>query len=229
MFTAIFDLDGTLIDTALDLLLAGNATYEEIGIDFRLTPGQDEGISSGGGRSMIRYGLKQAGREFTEKTVDDLYPVLLSHYDKTIDANSYVYDGIEQALVDLQDNGWFLGICTNKPEHQANEILNRFNIRHYFKSVIGADTMSSAKPNPEPLIASIERAGGTIHNSVLIGDTETDFLTAKAASVPIILVGYGHGAITQNLSSMKPSTIIEHPNEIAIEAVTAIKKYKGMT
>ncbi len=228
MLTAIFDLDGTLMDTALDLLIAGNATYEEIGIEYRLKPGLDEGISSGGGRNMIRHGFRKVGQAFTEETVDKLYPVLLSHYDKTIDANSYVYEGIEEALVQLRKAEWLLGVCTNKPEYQAEEILRRFGLRDYFQSLIGADTVGRAKPNFEPLIASIERAGGTINESVLIGDTETDFLTAKAGGVPIVLAGYGHGAMTQNLKNMQPSIIISHPLEIPNAAFEAIKKYQTM-
>lgn len=214
MRTAIFDLDGTLVDTALDLLHAGNFTYEELGWSVRLKPDFSDGIAIGGGRSMIRYGLMSEGITFTEADVSRIYPVLLKNYERTIDKNSYVYDGIVAVLDKLKGSGWRLGVCTNKPEAPANLLLSILGIRDYFDSFIGSDTVGVAKPNPEPLFAAITRAGGNKKAAVLIGDTKTDRDTAKAANVKSLLVNYGHGALTQDLQILNPDGIVNNASEI---------------
>ena len=138
MRTAIFDLDGTLVDTAIDLMIAGNYTFEELGWAVRLTTDFKDGIVIGGGRSMIRHGFLAEGLSYTEEEVDNLYPVLLKNYNRTIDQNSYLYDGIIAVLKNLNKAGWNIGVCTNKPEFQANSLLEKLGIRSYFKSFIGS-------------------------------------------------------------------------------------------
>ena len=214
MRTAIFDLDGTLVDTAVDLMIAGNSTFEELGWAVRLKPDFSDGIAIGGGRAMIRHGFSSEGIAFTEEDVARIYPILLKHYDKTIDKNSVLYDGISRVLKELKRDGWALGVCTNKPEAQANLLLTILGIRSYFDSFIGADTIGVAKPSPKPLFAAIERAGGEKQLSVLIGDTKTDSDTAKAANVKLILVNYGHGAFTQDLRTLNPDGLVNRPDEI---------------
>ena len=115
---AIFDLDGTLADTALDLLNAGNLTFEEIGINYRLKENRDEGISSKGGRSTIRQGLLQDNGFIDEKLVENLYPKFLKNYEKVIDDNSVLYEGTLEMLENLKNNEIQLGVCTNKPKKQ---------------------------------------------------------------------------------------------------------------
>ena len=214
MRAAIFDLDGTLVDTAIDLMTAGNETFAGLGWKVRLKPDFSDGIVIGGGRSMIRHGFVSEGISFTEQDVSSLYPKLLQNYDKTIDKNSQLYDGIETVLKKLKIEGWALGVCTNKPEFQANLLLSLLGIRSYFDSFIGSDTIGVAKPNPKPLFAAIERAGGKKSLSVLIGDTKTDRDTAKAANVKSLLVNYGHGALTQNLKTLNPDGLVDRVEEI---------------
>ena len=214
MLTAIFDLDGTLVDTAVDLMNAGNGMFEELGWSTRLRPNFSDGIAISGGRSMIRHGFVSEGIRFTEKDVEGLYPILLQHYDKTIDKNSNLYDGIVSVLEKLKEDGWALGVCTNKPEFQADLLLSILGIRSYFDSFIGADTVGVPKPSPKPLFAAIERAGGKQNLSVLIGDTKTDRDTAKAANVKVLLVNYGHGALTQDLNALNPDALVDTAAEI---------------
>ena len=214
MHTAIFDLDGTLVDTAVDLMIAGNSTFEELGWRVRLKPDFSDGIAIGGGRSMIRHGFSSEGIPFTEEDVARIYPTLLKHYDKTIDKNSFLYDGISKVLKKLKREGWALGVCTNKPEAPANLLLSILGIRDYFDSFIGSDTVGVAKPDPKPLFAAITRAGGNKKTAVLIGDTKTDRDTAKAANVKSLLVNYGHGALTQDLQILNPDGIVNNASEI---------------
>ena len=214
MLTAIFDLDGTLVDTAVDLMIAGNHTFEELGWKVRLKPDFSDGIAIGGGRAMIRHGFSSEGLAFTETDVARIYPILLKHYDQTIDKNSFLYDGILSVLKRLKHGGWALGVCTNKPEFQANLLLTILGIRSYFDSFIGSDTIGIAKPSPKPLFAAIERAGGERSLSVLVGDTKTDCDTAKAANVKSLLVNYGHGALTQDLRTLNPDALVDSADEI---------------
>ena len=214
MYTAIFDLDGTLVDTAIDLMNAGNSMYEELGWSVRLEPDFSDGIAIGGGRSMIRHGFSCEGIPFTEEDVAHIYPILLKHYDSTIDKNSFLYEGMEAVLRKLKMAGWALGVCTNKPELQANLLLTILGVRSYFDSFIGSDTIGIAKPSPKPLFAAIERAGGKKNSSVLIGDTKTDCDTAKAAKVKSLLVNYGHGALTQDLRTLNPDGLVNTVAEI---------------
>ena len=223
MRTAIFDLDGTLVDTAIDLMIAGNYTFEELGWTVRLTTDFKDGIVIGGGRSMIRYGFIAEGISYTEKEVDNLYPVLIKNYNRTIDQNSCLYDGIVTVLNDLNRAGWNIGVCTNKPELQANSLLTKLGIRSYFKSFIGSDTVGVAKPNSKPLLAAIELAGGTPRQSVLVGDTKTDRDTATAAGVQCLLVNYGHGALVYDLKTLSPDGLVDKTDEIP-EALESLLK-----
>ncbi len=215
MFAAIFDLDGTLVDTADDLMLAGNNLYEELEWDLRLDPNFDTGIAIGGGRSMIIYGLKSQGIPVNKNVVDKLYPLLLKHYDKTIDKNSFIYPGIRGVLEELKENSnWEIGLCTNKPEAQAQELLSRLGIRSFFKSFVGADTVGVAKPSPIPLIAAIKLLGADQRRSVLIGDTETDRVTASNANVKSLIVRYGHGKFVSDLDKLNPDALVDTPWQI---------------
>ena len=223
MSTAIFDLDGTLVDTAIDLMIAGNYTFEELGWNVRLTKNFKDGVVIGGGRSMIRYGFSAEGISFTEERVDNLYPILLKNYNRTIDQNSHLYDGIVPVLKNLQKAGWNIGVCTNKPELQANDLLTKLGIRSYFKSFIGSDTVGVAKPHPKPLLAAIEVAGGIPSQSVLVGDTKTDRHTATAAGVKCLLVNYGHGALVYDLKTLSPDGLVDKTDEIPVALESLLK------
>jgi phosphoglycolate phosphatase len=172
---------------------------------------------------MIRYGFRTERLSYTEEEVDNLYPALLRNYNRTIDQNSHLYDGIVTVLENLNTAGWNIGVCTNKPELQANSLLKKLGIRSYFKSFIGSDTVGAAKPNSKPLLAAIELAGGIPSESVLVGDTKTDRDTATAAGVKCLLVNYGHGALVYDLKTLNPEGIVNKAHEIP-EALASLLK-----
>ena len=209
MFTAIFDLDGTLVDTAKDLMIAGNSTYKELGWAVSLKWPKDYAIAIRGGRSMIRHGLISESVPYTERLVDKLYPTLIKNYDQNIDQNSVLYDGVREMLDILSVGGWNLGLCTNKPELQANKLLSKLGIRKYFSSFIGSDTVGKAKPSPIPMLAAISRANGKLETSVLVGDTVTDLETAQAAKTKFVLAQYGHGSNAENLDHIVADGLAE--------------------
>lgn len=189
MRTVVFDLDGTLADTSADLLAAANACFQRLGHGDLLGPA-DALTAFHGGRAMLRLGFSRLGA-VDELLVDNQYPVLLDAYAQALAVHTRLYPGAVEAVETLRRDGFAVSICTNKPEGLAEELTLRLGIRGLFGALIGADTLSTRKPDPAPYFAAVEQAGGTVGRSMLIGDTETDRNTALAAGVPVVLVTFG--------------------------------------
>lgn len=186
MRCVVFDLDGTLADTSDDLLAAANACLPEP----VLGPG-DALTAFHGGRAMLRLGFTRLGRDWTEAEIDAAYPVLLEAYRQGIAIHTRLYPGAMAAVEELRLGGFKVSICTNKPEGLAEELLRQLGVREAFGALVGADTFPVRKPDPVPYRAAVERAGGNVWQSMLVGDTETDAKTGKAAGVPVVLVTFG--------------------------------------
>lgn len=213
MRTAIFDLDGTLADTAGDLVTAANAALASVGATARLDAGPDRATALRGGRAMLRLGLVRDRGEADEALVDVLYPRLLEFYADAIDRETRLYDGAVDALEALGAAGWRLGVCTNKPQGLADTLLVRLGIATHFGAILGADALPVRKPDPRHLTETIARAGGITGRAVLVGDTATDRDTARAAGVPCVLVGFGpEGAAIARLA---PEAILHHFEELS--------------
>jgi len=191
MPTVIFDLDGTLADTSRDLIAAANASLAELGLGAPLDPVADAATAFAGGRAMLRLGFARAGHGGGESAVDAAFAVFLVHYAAGIDRHTRLYPGAAEAVEALRGAGIRTGICTNKPEALAVELIARLGVAGLFDSLVGADTFPVRKPDPLPYVQSVARAGGTLARSALIGDTVTDVQTARAAGVPCVLVEFG--------------------------------------
>jgi phosphoglycolate phosphatase len=191
MKTVIFDLDGTLADTSGDLIAAANVCFRDMGAGDLLDPATDQATALRGGRAMLRLGMTRLGRGEDLATIDRYYPVLLEAYGAEIDRHTVLYPGAMEAVEVLKTRGYGVGICTNKPEALAETLLRRLRVRDAFASLVGADTLPVRKPDPEPLFEAARRAGGLASACVLVGDSDTDRNTARAAGVPSILVTFG--------------------------------------
>ena len=191
MRTVIFDLDGTLADTSGDLMAAANACFQAEGLGQPLDPEADKLIAFNGGRAMLNFGLQKLGRQNTADFIDAQYPRLLEHYGNNIDKFTVLYPDCIAAVDALLASDYRVGVCTNKPEGLADTLLTRLGVRDRFASLVGADTLPVRKPDAAPYIAAVERAGGAVSQSLLVGDTDTDVKTAQAAEVPVVLVGFG--------------------------------------
>lgn len=204
--TVIFDLDGTLADTSGDLLAAANACFKAAGYAPPLDLKRDQMTAFRGGRAMLRLGLSRLGGEDEDK-VDRWYPDLIEFYQQDIDTHTTLYPGCIAAVDTLIAEGYKVGICTNKPGKQAETLMTRLGVRDRFGSLIAADTLPVRKPDPLPYFAAVEGAGGDRSRSLLVGDTETDEQTARAAGVPIVLVGFGPEG--EGISRLQPDAILQ--------------------
>jgi phosphoglycolate phosphatase len=191
MRTAIFDLDGTLVDTAVDLVAAMNALADEEGF-APLDPVTHRAVAGAGGRALIRAAMTRTGLTPDEDRVAALWPRYLAHYADHVTGRSTLFPGARACLDGLAAGGWRLGLCTNKPEGLARQVLDHFDITRCFGAILGADTLPVKKPDPRHLTETIARCGGAQGGAVLIGDTMTDRATARAAGVPCILTRFGY-------------------------------------
>jgi phosphoglycolate phosphatase len=203
----VFDLDGTLCDTAEDLIVAANAALAELGRPDRLDARrpEDRGTALRGGRAMLRLALSRAGA-VDEAEVDAGYQPLLDAYGEAVCVHTRFYPGAREAVERLRAAGDAVAICTNKPEGLARALMTELGALDAFDALVGADSLTVRKPDPAPLIAAVERAGGALRRSVLVGDTETDRTTAAAAGVPSILVTFGPAGET--VAELRPEALL---------------------
>jgi phosphoglycolate phosphatase len=210
--TVIFDLDGTLADTSADLIAAANDCFRRLGYGDVLHPVEDAVTAFRGGRAMLRLGFERVRPGFTEADIDAQYGRLLAAYEAWIDRETRLYPGAEEAVRALRGAGYATGICTNKPERLAVILMDRLGVRDLFGSLVGADTLAHRKPHPAPYAAAVERAGGEVARSVLIGDTVTDRDTGRAAGVPVVLVTFGPGGA--GAEALEPDALLPHFDEL---------------
>ncbi|WP_300031346.1 HAD-IA family hydrolase [uncultured Roseobacter sp.] len=208
MRTVIFDLDGTLADTSGDLIAAANLCFRDMGAGDLLDPVHDAGTALRGGRAMLRLGMSRLERAEDEATIDRYYPVLLEAYGAAIDVHTQMYPGAMDAVERLKSDGFGVGICTNKPEGLAETLMQRLGVRDAFGALVGADTLTVRKPDPEPLFEAARRAGGDPSRCILIGDSDTDRNTARAAGVPSVLVTFGPAG--GDMAALEPEALLDH-------------------
>jgi phosphoglycolate phosphatase len=208
MRCVIFDLDGTLADTAGDLICAANAALGVLGHAPQLVMGADDATAFRGGRAMLRLAAERLALDDAETMVEAGYPVLLDAYGDAIDTHTTLYPGAMEAVFRLKSNGIAVGICTNKPERLARLLLEALGIGDRFGALLGADTLPVRKPDPAPFREAVVRAGGNEGRSVLIGDTVTDRETARAAGRPCALVTFGPTG--RAVAELKPEALIDH-------------------
>jgi phosphoglycolate phosphatase len=212
MKTVVFDLDGTLADTSGDLIAAANACFRDMGAGDLLDPAKDAGTALRGGRAMLRLGMERMGRTADDPLIDEYYEVLLYHYARDIDTHTRLYDGAMDAVVALKERGYIVAICTNKPEALARELLTRLGILDTFAAMLGADSLPVRKPDPEHLLETVRRAGGDPAQCVLVGDSDTDRNTSKAAGVPSILVTFGPSGA--DMTALTPEALMERYSDL---------------
>ncbi len=214
----VFDLDGTLVDTATDLVATLNVVLEQEG----LTPVAYEEARSmvgHGARALIERGLAANGVTRDAATVERLFDTYIAYYAAHIADTSRPFDGVIAALDHFAAEGWLLAVCTNKLEGLSMLLLDALDLSDRFVAICGADTFAARKPDPLALTETIRRAGGDPRRAVMIGDSKTDIDTAKAASVPVVAVDFGYTPVP--VTELGPDIVISHFDQLA-EAVATV-------
>ena len=189
--TVVFDLDGTLVDTAPDLVATLNAVLARQGLP-PLDYAAARNMVGGGARMMIERGLKAEGRVLATAEIDALVKDFIALYAEHIADNSHPFPGVAAALDALAAEGCRLAVCTNKLEWLSLRLLEAVGFTARFVAICGPDTFGVRKPDPEMLRRTIERAGGQAARAVMVGDSITDIAAARAAGVPVIAVDFGY-------------------------------------
>lgn len=189
--TIVFDLDGTLVDTAPDLVGATNHALADIGLAPRAAHELAPWISFGA-RRMIVEALAASRAPAADALVDRLLDRFLVYYEANIALESRPFPGIVTALDQLRDAGARLAVCTNKRESLTLSLLAELDLTRRFDAIVGRDTLAYSKPHPLHLVGAIERAGGSTRRAVMVGDSNVDIATARAAGVPVVAVTFGY-------------------------------------
>ncbi|MEP7029807.1 MAG: HAD family hydrolase [Pseudolabrys sp.] len=214
----VFDLDGTLVDTAPDLIDTLNVVFEREGL---ATVAYDtaRNLIGGGARTMIARGVEAEGREFTPAKLQQMFDSFITYYAEHVADRSQPFPGLIEALDVLAARGHRFAVCTNKLERLSVLLLEKLDLTRRFAAICGQDTFAVMKPDPEILRRTIAAAGGEVANAIMIGDSDTDIRTARAAGVPIIAVDFGYSETP--VMELGPDRVISHFSQLP-PAVAAI-------
>jgi phosphoglycolate phosphatase len=195
-FTILFDLDGTLVDTAPDLLLAHNHVMRKFGYPTKSTEDIRNLVGKGAGALIGRSIWGQAKKEFSkvldEKIKDEMVKEFVNFYGKNIVNESTLVTGVKDFLIWCKEQNISMAVCTNKQEHLSIDLLKKIGIYDFFEYVAGSDTFDYCKPDPRHLTNVVEILDGDVKKTIMIGDSETDANAGKAAEVPVILLENGY-------------------------------------
>jgi phosphoglycolate phosphatase len=218
--TIVFDLDGTLVDTAPDLVATLNVILTREGLS-QVPYETARTFIGGGARLMLERGLTADRRDPTPQLLNRLFGEFLDYYADHIADHSRPFPGLEQTLDDLAARGCRLAVCTNKLEGLSVKLLDALGLSSRFATICGQDTFGIQKPDPLVLHKTIAAAGGTTASAVMIGDSATDIHAAQAAGIPVIAVDFGY--TERHVSEFSPNRVIGHFSELvgAIEAIGA--------
>jgi phosphoglycolate phosphatase len=217
--TIVFVLDGTLVDTAPDLIGALNFVLDREGLPpVPLESARD--MIGAGARKLIERGLELEGRSAAHEDMTRLTGDFIDYYAAHIADASRPFEGLEDALDDLQTLGYRFAVCTNKLEWLSKLLLDQLGLSSRFSAICGADTFGISKPDPAILQQTIARAGGQLSSAIMVGDAGPDIGVARRAGVPVIGVGFGYTAVP--IADLKPDRLISHMRELpaAVQSLT---------
>ncbi len=195
-FTILFDLDGTLVDTAPDLMRAHNHVMTKFGYPTKSTDEIRNLVGKGAGALIGRSIWGQAKKEFHSvndlKIKDQMSKEFVDYYGKNIISESTLINGVKEFLKWCKEKNISMAVCTNKQEHLSNDLLKKIGIYDFFEYVAGSDTFDYCKPDPRHLTSVVEILDGDVKKTIMIGDSETDANAAKSAEIPVILLENGY-------------------------------------
>ncbi len=215
--TIVFDLDGTLVDTAPDLISALNHVLDREGLSP--VPMQSaRNMIGAGARKLIERGLEAEGRIVGVEDINRLTADFIAYYADHIADESRPFEGLEAALDHLAERGHRLAVCTNKLEWLSRRLLDALGLSRRFAAICGADTFGVQKPDPTILRETVARAGGQLAASIMVGDAGTDVGVARRAGVPVIGVSFGYTDVP--IEELKPDRLIHHMRDLPAAATS---------
>ena len=187
----IFDLDGTLVDTAPDFRNSLNYMLSELN-EPQVTLAEIRDLVGYGARELIRRTVITKNIPYDDNKINEMLKIFLLHYTHNIDDDSVLFENVDKVLNSIKSKELKLAICTNKMERLSNMLLEKLGILHYFDYLVGGDTFPKSKPDPFPLIEICRRLNVSEDESLMIGDSATDLNAGHNANMPVVLVGYGY-------------------------------------
>ncbi|KWV50954.1 phosphoglycolate phosphatase [Bradyrhizobium macuxiense] len=216
----VFDLDGTLVETAPDLISALNYVLDREGLP-PVPFASARNMIGAGARKLIERGLEVEGRTVSVDELDRLTKDFIGYYAEHIADGSRPFDGLEAALDTLEAHGHRFAVCTNKIEWLSKLLLDRLGLSPRFAAICGPDTFGVAKPDPAFLRETVARAGGRLPGAIMVGDAGTDVGVARRAQVPVIGVDFGYTDVP--MAELRPDRLIGHMRDLP-EAVASLMK-----
>lgn len=191
----LFDLDGTLVETAPDLAAAMNHVLAQEGLP-QLGVDAVRPIIGHGAKALITRGFSAAGRSLDDDRAHDLTLIFLDHYRANIAVHSHAFPGVVEALSRLHEEGFRLAVCTNKPQGLSEQLLDALDLTKFFHAIVGADAVTAKKPDPEHVFETLRQCQGNQARALFVGDSETDERAARAAGLPFILFPLGYRTLS---------------------------------
>lgn len=218
----VFDLDGTLVDTAPDLVTALNHVLVREGLSA-VPLDSARNMIGAGARKMLERGLEVEGRSVTVAELNRMTADFIDFYAEHIADASRPFEGLEAALDDLTSRGYLLAVCTNKLEWLSRRLLDALGLSDRFAAICGADTFGVSKPDPAILRQTIARAGGAVPSSIMVGDSGNDIGVARRAGMPVIAVSFGYTDVP--IADLKPDRLIHHMRDLpeAVDLLSTVR------
>ncbi|MFC7290728.1 phosphoglycolate phosphatase [Hirschia litorea] len=220
-FTLVFDLDGTLVETAPDLHRATNQIMNQEGLD-KVTLENVRAFVGQGARALIQRGAAKSNVKFDDEKLDKLTLQFIDIYQTDIAAKSHLFEDVESTLDMLSSEGAKFCVCTNKNTALAIKLLEALSVAHRFESIVGADAVAHKKPHKDHYLHALNAAGGALNKSIMIGDSVSDVGAARNAGVPVILVSFGYTDIAPE--ELTPDAIINHYSELPNSLKSLLEK-----
>ena len=215
-----FDLDGTLVDTAPDLISALNYVLDREGL-APVPLNSARNMIGAGARKLIERGLEVDGRNVTKDELDRMTADFIDYYAEHIADASRPFEGLEASLDELAKSGFRFAVCTNKLEWLSKLLLDRLGLSERFAAICGADTFGVSKPDPTILRETVARAGGVLSETIMVGDAGPDIGVARRAGIPVIGVEFGYTDVP--IAELKPDRLIGHMKDLPAAVKSLMK------
>ncbi|WP_034799107.1 phosphoglycolate phosphatase [Hyphomonas beringensis] len=210
-YTIVFDLDGTLVNTAPDLLEALNHVLTRA----KFAPVTLEAIATmigHGARAMIVKGMENQGYSPAGEELNQYFADFLEYYAAHISDHSHPFEGVEAALDTLAEQGAVLAVCTNKKQHLSDQLLTALGLAERFQAIVGADSVPASKPDGDHILRAVKAAGGRTDRAIMVGDSRTDERAARNAGLPFVFVPFGYEEETPD--QIGPDVVVDHYSDL---------------